>query len=56
MKSVNQLFQCFFGPWVFIRFLGEFAEKATDSFVISVHLYAWNYSAPILQTFLKFGI
>lgn len=58
MKFVNQLLQCFFGPWVFIQFLGTFAElqKVTVSFVISVHLYAWNYLAPIGQTFLKFDI
>jgi len=58
MMSVNQLLQCFFGPWVFIQFLGAFAElqKATVSFVISVHLFAWNYLAPIGQTFLKFDI
>jgi len=58
MKFVNQLLQCFFGPWVFIQFLGAFAElqKVSVSFVIFVRLYEWNYSAPIGQTFLKFEI
>jgi hypothetical protein len=54
MKFVNQLLQCFFGPWVFMQFLGAFTElqKVAVSFVISVRLYAWNYLAAIGQTFL----
>jgi hypothetical protein len=39
------------------KFLGAFAksQKATLSFVMSVHLSAWNNSAPTRQTFMKFN-
>jgi hypothetical protein len=39
-------------------FLGAFAkgQKATVSFVISVHLTAWNNSAPTKWIFMKFYI
>ena len=39
-------------------FLGAFAKlrKTTVSFVTSVHLSAWNITAPIGRTFAKFDV